>query len=88
MIIKDYLDQKETNLETSEVKPIDLPKSDVLQFFLIDGSKVTVRPSGTEPKIKFYFGARTQLASLDAFRATDAALDAKIKAIIRDMGAA
>ena len=88
LIVKDYLEQKETNLETSEVKPIDLPKSDVLQFFLVDGSKVTVRPSGTEPKIKFYFGARTQLPSVDVFDETDAALDAKIKAIIRDMGAA
>lgn len=88
LIIKDYLEQKEINLETSEIKPIDLPKSDVLQFFLVDGSKVTVRPSGTEPKIKFYFGARTELPSLEAFDATDADLDAKIKAIIRDMGAA
>ncbi len=88
LIIKDYLEQKESNLETSEVRPIDLPKSDVLQFFLVDGSKITVRPSGTEPKIKFYFGARAPLSSIDDFEATDAALGAKIKAFIRDMGAA
>lgn len=56
--IKDYLLQKEKNILTGEAKSIELPKSDVLQFFLEGGSKITVRPSGTEPKIKFYFGVK------------------------------
>jgi phosphoglucomutase len=58
----------ETSLETDRVQkvthPIDLPKSDVLQFFLEDGSKISVRPSGTEPKIKFYISVKQALKDL------------------------
>ncbi|MEZ5072460.1 MAG: phospho-sugar mutase [Bacteroidales bacterium] len=53
--IHDYLTQETTDLESGKKTPIDLPKSNVLQFLLADGSKISVRPSGTEPKIKFYF---------------------------------
>ncbi len=60
---KDYKSQKELNMLTNETQTIPLPKSDVLQFELIDGSMITVRPSGTEPKIKFYFGIKQSLAS-------------------------
>jgi phosphoglucomutase len=56
-----------------------------LQFVLEDGSKISARPSGTEPKIKFYFSVNTKLASKSEFDAVSAQLDAKIKAIIEDL---
>jgi phosphoglucomutase len=57
----------------------------VLQFVLEDGSKISARPSGTEPKIKFYFSVNTTLKSADKFEETAKLLDEKIKAIITDM---
>jgi phosphomannomutase len=64
---------------------IDLLKSDVLQFFLEDGSKISVRPSGTEPKIKFYFSVNTKLESVLKFEETEKFLDQRIQGIITDM---
>ncbi len=64
---------------------IDLIKSDVLQFFLEDGTKISVRPSGTEPKIKFYFSVNTKLASPEKFEETEKILDRRISDIIKDM---
>ncbi|MFN8240163.1 MAG: phospho-sugar mutase [Bacteroidales bacterium] len=64
---------------------IDLVKSDVLQFFLEDGSKISVRPSGTEPKIKFYFSVNTKLKSQSDYQETEKLLDQRIDAIIKDM---
>ena len=66
-------------------KKIDITKSDVLQFFLEDGSKISVRPSGTEPKIKFYFSVNTKLESLAKFEETEKILDIRINDIIKDM---
>ncbi len=60
-------------------------RSDVLQFFLEDGTKISVRPSGTEPKIKFYFSVNTKLESADKFEETEKLLDQRIEAIIKDM---
>ena len=57
----------------------------MLQFVLADGSKISARPSGTEPKIKFYFSVYTKLKAAAEFDKTSAALDEKIKAIISDM---
>ncbi len=79
--IKDYQLQTSTNLQTGDVESIVLPKSNVLQFFTEDGSKVSVRPSGTEPKIKFYFGVKGKLTNPEDFDAVNNALDSKIKAI-------
>jgi phosphoglucomutase len=81
----DYELQVGKNLRTGESWAIDLPKSNVLQFALADGSKISARPSGTEPKIKFYFSVNTKLASAADFDATNKVLDEKIKAIISDM---
>jgi phosphoglucomutase len=81
----DYESRKGKNLATGEEWTIDLPKSNVLQFVLADGSKISARPSGTEPKIKFYFSVNTALPSNDAFDEVTAQLDAKIKAIIEDL---
>lgn len=74
-----------SNPSTGETWPITLPKSNVLQFITDDGSKISARPSGTEPKIKFYFSVKTGLASKEAFDATFAVLEDKIKRIIADM---
>ncbi|TMI98156.1 MAG: phospho-sugar mutase [Bacteroidetes bacterium] len=81
----DYELKKGKNLKTGEEWQIKLPKSNVLQFILADGSKISARPSGTEPKIKFYFSVNTKLKSADEFDKGNAALDEKIKAIITDM---
>ena len=66
---------------------MDFPTtSDVLQFFLADGCKISVRPSGTEPKIKFYFEARAQMKSVDDFDKAQAEANQKIDAIVKDLG--
>jgi phosphoglucomutase len=81
----DYELRKGKNLKTGKEWQIKLPKSNVLQFVLADGSKISARPSGTEPKIKFYFSVNTKLKSASEFDVTNKALDEKIKAIINDM---
>jgi phosphoglucomutase len=73
------------NLTTGKAWSIDLPKSNVLQFILADGSKISARPSGTEPKIKFYFSVSTKLDSAANFDKVNAELDKKIEGIIKDM---
>lgn len=65
--------------------PIDLPKSNVLQFVLADGSKISARPSGTEPKIKFYFSVNTEVANREEALAAEVTLDARIERIIAEM---
>jgi phosphoglucomutase len=84
--VKDYERQIATDLASGNTTPIELPVSDVLQFVTEDGSIISARPSGTEPKIKFYCSVNGKLASKDAYKATDAQLDAKIDAIIKDLG--
>lgn len=84
--VKDYERQIETDLSSNTTSPIELPVSDVLQFVTEDGSIISARPSGTEPKIKFYCSVNGKLASKEAYKQTDAELDAKIDAIIKDLG--
>lgn len=81
----DYQKQVKTNLQTGATENIGLPKSNVLQFITDDGSKISARPSGTEPKIKFYFSVNTPLASVDAFDAAQEKANEKIRQIIADM---
>ena len=81
----DYELQKGNNPQTGEESPIELPKSNVLQFILADGSSISARPSGTEPKIKFYFSVNTKLNSAAEFEKVNAAMDDKIKKVIEDM---
>jgi phosphoglucomutase len=83
--IMDYLLLKEKVVASGIEKPINLPKSNVLQFLLEDGSIISVRPSGTEPKIKFYFGVREQMAGIEEFDMTERKLDDKIAGIITSM---
>jgi len=84
--IRDYLLRKITNLQQGTEQKIDLPQADVIQFFLVDGSKITVRPSGTEPKIKFYFGVKAPLSGKEAFDKVNADLDHQIEQIIKSLG--
>jgi phosphoglucomutase len=83
--INDYEKQVSFDLVNNTSSPIDLIKSDVLQFFLEDGTKISVRPSGTEPKIKFYFSVNTKLESPGKFEETEKILDRRISDIIQDM---
>ena len=83
--INDYEKQISHDILKGSKTKIHLIKSDVLQFFLEDGSKISVRPSGTEPKIKFYFSINTKLISADKFEETEKILDKRIKDIINDM---
>lgn len=85
IIIKDYQSSVTKNIETGETTPIELPKSNVLQFFTKDGSKVSVRPSGTEPKIKFYFGVKAGLKNKADFERVGKELEEKIDKIISDL---
>ncbi len=86
VLIKDYQLQKENDLKTGAEKPIPLPKSNVLQFFLEDGSKISIRPSGTEPKIKFYFGVKSSLEDKNKFEEINSILDSKLDNIINSLG--
>jgi len=81
----DYDSQVVKNLKTGESKEIDLPKSNVLQFITEDGSKISARPSGTEPKIKFYFSVNMPLKNAGEFDAANQKLETKIKEIIVSM---
>lgn len=81
----DYELQKGTNLITGETWAIQLPKSNVLQFITEDGSKISARPSGTEPKIKFYFSVNTTLDHTTAFDEKFNQLEGKIHGIIKSM---
>jgi phosphoglucomutase len=83
--INDYDKQISYDTLKGSKTPIDLIKSDVLQFFLEDGTKISVRPSGTEPKIKFYFSVNTKLESTEKFEAKEKILDKRIQDIIMDM---
>jgi phosphoglucomutase len=77
----DYKILKEKNLITGKQISLDFPASDVLQFYLEDGSKLSVRPSGTEPKIKFYISVCTKISSRNEFQKASHELDEKIKGI-------
>jgi phosphoglucomutase len=81
----DYQKQTKTDLQTGQSSAISLPKSNVLQFITEDGSKISARPSGTEPKIKFYFSVNTKLESIAKFEEVQQRAKDKIQTIIADM---
>ena len=83
--LKDFQLQVGKNLIDGTEWKIDLPKSNVLQFVLEDDSVISARPSGTEPKIKFYFSVNTKLIERDKFEETEFQLDQKISRIIKEM---
>ncbi|MFZ3563812.1 phospho-sugar mutase [Tenacibaculum finnmarkense] len=81
----DYQSSIKKNLLTGEEILMDIPKSNVLIYQTTDGTKMAARPSGTEPKIKFYFSVKTALDSVENAEAIEASLDAKIQRIIKEM---
>ncbi|HVS97777.1 MAG TPA: hypothetical protein VHE54_14885, partial [Puia sp.] len=81
----DYQLRKGRNLQTNEEWTLELPESNVLQFVLEDGSKISARPSGTEPKIKFYFSVHGPLANAADYDKVSAELAGRIDGIISDM---
>lgn len=81
----DYEQQIAKNLKTGETWKINLPQSNVLQFILEDGSKISARPSGTEPKIKFYFSVHTSLASVKDYEQVNEKLEKKLQNISKDI---
>jgi phosphoglucomutase len=83
--LSDYQASTKTNLITGEVTTIDLPKSNVLIYQTIKGTRIAARPSGTEPKIKFYFSVNTSLDTKENSLKIEADLDAKIQRIIKEM---
>jgi len=86
--IKDYKSSESKNTADGSIEKMDLPSSNVLQFFTEDGSIISARPSGTEPKIKFYCSVNEPLASREEFEAVEAKLDAKLNQVMTDLGVA
>lgn len=85
--IKDYADLNLTDVTTGKVEKMDMPTtSNVLQYFTADGSKVSIRPSGTEPKIKFYIEVKGHLDSAADYDRANADAKAKIDAFKKDLG--
>jgi len=85
IMYNDYLALLSTDPVTGKKTPLQMEKSNVLQFFLADGTKISVRPSGTEPKIKFYFSANTQLEDVTRFEELWQELEKRIDNVIADM---
>ncbi len=83
--IIDYQSGISKDIDSGESVSVEIEKSNVLQFFLEDGTKISVRPSGTEPKIKFYFSAGDKLVKPDDYEKKESELDAKIEAVINDI---
>jgi phosphomannomutase len=84
-IIEDYKNSTRKNLKTKQKEEIYLPKSDVLIFSLEDGSRIALRPSGTEPKIKFYFSVNTYYDPKKSLKENQKGLDQKINLFIKDL---
>jgi phosphoglucomutase len=85
LTVRDYKSLEEINLRSGVRTPIDQDSSNVLQWITADGSIISVRPSGTEPKIKFYFGVKEPLPAVEQYDEVLAALDAKIEQIKADL---
>ncbi len=84
--LKDYEQRIETDITAGTKKPLDLPVSDVLQFVTEDGSIISARPSGTEPKIKFYCSVKGTLPGKDNYKEVSEKLEEKVTAIMSDLG--
>jgi phosphomannomutase len=72
-------------LITGETATLDIPKSNVIIYYTEDGSQVALRPSGTEPKIKFYVSVNAELNATENFKTLEAELDTKAETILKDM---
>lgn len=85
VFIEDYKKSVGLNLQTNETETLNFPASDVLIYYLEDGSKICVRPSGTEPKIKFYFSVNTPIGNREEIASAEKFLTEKIEKFIRDL---
>jgi phosphoglucomutase len=85
-ILKDYQTQEIRHLVSGDIEPTNLPTSNVLQFITEDGSIISARPSGTEPKIKFYCSVNTNLASRELYDSKSIEMEQKIDQILTDLG--
>ena len=85
VLIEDYQLSVAKNLQTHEDSELDIPKSNVLIYYTENGSKIALRPSGTEPKIKFYISVNAELDNVSGFDKTEQLLESKIDDIIKDM---
>ena len=83
--IRDVQEGTVRNIRTGEITKMDLPASNVLQFILEDGSKISARPSGTEPKIKFYFSLRTEFDASDDYHSKSSEMQARIETICAEL---
>jgi phosphoglucomutase len=83
--VDDYNTSTSTDLRSGKVSPIDLPKSNVLIYTTADGTRMAARPSGTEPKIKFYFSVNAQLRDTSAYEEVNGALDQKLSRILMEL---
>lgn len=84
-LLEDYQSSVAKNLISGTEESIEIPKSNVLIYYTEDGSKIALRPSGTEPKIKFYISVNMPLNSIEEYSNKESLLDARIQAIIKDM---
>ncbi len=86
ILIKDFATLRSIDLRAGETTTLEMPEtSNVLQFFTQDGTKISVRPSGTEPKIKFYIEVRGELKSREGYDKAEQAADEKIKAVMASL---
>lgn len=85
IMVEDYQSSVATNLLTGETETMTIPKSDVLIYYTEDGAKIAARPSGTEPKIKFYVSVHERIRSTDEIPAVEATLDARIRGILTEL---
>ncbi len=85
VVVEDYKTSIMKNLLTGEEEAMDIPKSDVLIYYTEDGAKIAARPSGTEPKIKFYISVNAHISSVDDYHEAEKQLDAKISNIVADL---
>lgn len=83
--IEDYASSIAYDLENSKEEKMEIPASNVLIYYTENGTKMAARPSGTEPKIKFYFSANTGIGSIDDFASTEKVLDEKLDAILKQL---
>jgi phosphoglucomutase len=87
VLIKDFASLEAKNMATGAVEKLEMPvTSNVLQYFTEDGTKVSIRPSGTEPKIKFYMEVHGTLASAEEYEATNVAAEEKLAVIAKELG--
>jgi phosphoglucomutase len=83
--VYDYQSGEVKDLGTGKISKLDFPESNVLQYTTADGTKISARPSGTEPKIKFYFSVKEPLKNKADFDKVEAALNAKIERIVKEL---